>query len=296
MQIIDLDEHCVIKWRLADICNYKCSYCIRRPLANIDKNVEEDFNTALSTLPEVVRIAKELYERNNKQVKIDLIGGEISIFDDLGIIVSELAKCECICKVNITTNMYRDIGYYLALCHSSFEYGKALTITSSYHAEHADLNEWMDKATILSQILGDRFKCETVITNVNDKVDEFISRCEAIGCRYMAEEDLFDPTKRGQTVKNYKPNYRYKVIDDEGKEGFFYTRNEVVKTYGENGVAISTCGKKCTRDFDYVYIEKDMGVYCLHGVPIKDYHVLESHRICGKSTGCTLCGHMSIID
>lgn len=27
MKIIDLDDMCVIKWRLTDVCNYNCSYC-----------------------------------------------------------------------------------------------------------------------------------------------------------------------------------------------------------------------------------------------------------------------------
>lgn len=293
MQIIDLDEMCVIKWRLTDVCNYHCSYCIRKPLANTKANLANDFIMDIDALPDVVRIAEELHQIHNKQVKIDLIGGEISLFDDLDKLIYALLDTECIAKVNITTNLYRDIEYYLNLCNVAKEIKKKISITASYHYGHTELDAFMEKAKVLYNELKDSFKCETVITNVNKDVEAFIEKCNEIGCHYMCEEDLLDPTKRGKTVRNYKVGNRYKVTHDDGSVQLYTTRNEVIKTYGADGIAMDTRGMRCTRDNNYVYIELNAAIPCHSRVYIKNYRVSEYPQLCQHGT-CTLCGHMSV--
>ena len=72
-------------------------------------------------------------------------------------------------------------------------------------------------------MLDTSFKSETVITDCNLQVDDFITKCNEIGCRYMCEEDLLDTTKRGKSVKNYKVGNRYLVTLDDGTEKYFLT-------------------------------------------------------------------------
>lgn len=292
ISIKDLDDMGVIKWRLTDVCNYHCSYCIRRPLAD-EGTLMNDMVRCITAIPGVQRIAKELNEINNKKVKIDLIGGEITLFNQLSMILAILYSCDYIEKINITTNLSRDIGYYKELANVAKNKNKKLTMTASFHYEFTELDKFMEKAKVMNELLGTGFKCETVITKDNKYIDEFIKKCDEIGCRYMCEEDLLDKTKRGQTVRNYKVGNRYEVTMDNGEKLLYTTRNEVVKTYGEEGIGIDTAGMQCTRDHDYVYIEKNTVIPCRSKCLISDYHVSENLRSCtfGK---CTLCGHMSI--
>lgn len=296
MEIIDLDKSCVIKWRLTDICNYHCSYCIRRPLVieDTEPNINTDFNKCMKALPYVIKIANDLNRINQKPVKIDLIGGEISIFPQLNKLLTELFNCEVVKRVNITTNLFRDVDYYLKLHEIAAKQDKILSITASFHPEYVTLDTFVSKACLLQKTLGNAFKCETVITNINTQVDDFIYACEnIIKCNYMCEEDLLDISKRGQSVKNIKSSNRYRVIKDDGTEELYTTRNQVIKTYGEDGIAINTTGLRCTRDMDYVYIEQDFAIPCHDKMPIEDYTVSTTMRQCTAGR-CTLCGHMSI--
>ena len=61
------------------------------------------------------------------------------------------------------------------------------------------------------------------------------------------------------------------------------------------GVAINTKGMRCSRDNDYVYIEKNMAIPCHNMIPIKNYRVSECPQDC-RIGECTLCGHMSIFN
>lgn len=293
MKIIDLDDMCVIKWRLTDVCNYSCSYCIRRPLIKEIHNAQFDFNTCMTAIPDVIRICNELYQLHNKPIKIDLIGGEISVFPKLNKFISLLFSCSPVSKINITTNLSQPIDYYTELVEIADKYNKKISITASFHPEFTQLDCFMEKAKVLHNMLDTSFKCETVITDCNLQVDDFIAKCNEIGCRYMCEEDLLDTNKRGKSVKNYKVGNRYLVTLDDGTEKYFTTRNEVIKTYGEDGIAINTQNCKCTRDYNYVYLEQDKAIPCRWCIPIEEYHVNPTMRDCTAGS-CTLCGHMSI--
>lgn len=293
MKIVDLDTMCVIKWRLTDICNYHCSYCIRRDFIQSESNLIYDFATCLDAADDVIRIAEELYTINKKKVKIDLIGGEISLFKDLGILLNKLYESYPIAKINITTNLSKPAEYFLKLNEIATSHNKVLSMTASFHYEYADLDTFIEKAKVLNEALGNNFKCETVITNGNEQVEDFIKKCEEINCHYMCEEDLLDTSKRGEKIRNYKVGDRYLVIFDDGTEKTYPTRNEVLKQFGKYGVAINTKGMRCSRDNDYVYIEKNMAIPCHNMIPIKNYRVSECPQDC-RIGECTLCGHMSI--
>lgn len=291
--IIDLDDKCVIKWRLTDVCNYACTYCIRKPLVHDGHTLTKDMNACIDAIDDVKRIARELYEINNRLVKIDLIGGEISLFDQLNAMIGILFIEPCIAEINITTNLSRNADYYIQLCETAKKYNKVLSLTASFHFQYAKLDEFMDKAKIMHNYLEDNFKCETVITDGNEYIDQFISKCNDIGCYYMCEEDMKDKTKKGLTVKNYKSGNRYKVIMDNDEEILYTTRNEVCKRYGHDGFAIDTTGMKCTRDNNYIYIEQNMVIPCHTKVYIRNYRVSPYPKYCSFGK-CSLCGHMSI--
>lgn len=293
MIIIDLDKSCVIKWRLTDICNYHCSYCVRRDFIQEQSQLEKDFSECLFAIPDVIRIAKELNTINHKPIKIDLIGGEVSLFKNLGVLLESLYKTPEIEKINLTTNLSNSVEYYLSLNEIALRYNKKLSITASFHYEYVTLSNFIIKANQLNKVLDKNFKCETVITNKNSQVEDFITACNKINCQYMCEEDVLDPSKKGEKIRNYKVNNRYLVIMEDNTGIEFPTRNEVIKQFGKNGFTIDTTKAKCTRDNDYVYIEKNMAIPCHNKIPISEYKVSPIPQKC-KIGECSLCGHMSI--
>ena len=97
-----------------------------------------------------------------------------------------------------------------------------------------------------------------------------------------------------------KKKDRYKVITDEGKELLFKTRNEVISGELVNYTSYANSNSYyCTRDYDYVYIEKDIhmgrieGSNCKNIQPVYNFHPLKHPQLCERPA-CTLCGHMSI--
>ena len=283
----DLDDMKVIKWRLTDFCNYHCSYCIRRPIAD-PHTLEEDMSKSLNAVDEVVRIAERLNYRFGVPVKIDLIGGEVSCSDVTKEIVKKLGFSDAIGKINITTNLSRNIDWYTDLIENS---KKKISITASFHPEEADLKTYLNKALILSKLC--QFKCETVITQEATHIDEFVNFCEQNKIYYMCEENLFDESLRGQARRNTKQNYRYLVKTDEGNK-YFYTRNEFIKQYAEDGIAFNTQGYKCTMWYDYVYVDRATVISCMGKVPIEKFKLLMKEHACPRGK-CSLCGHLSLL-
>jgi MoaA/NifB/PqqE/SkfB family radical SAM enzyme len=293
MEIIDLDKSCTIKWRLTDACNYHCSYCIRRPFITDQPSGLLDMKECEDAIPQICRISEELKEINQKNVKIDLIGGEVAIYPRLNKILDRLYQCDAIGSVNITTNLFNTVEYYLDLFSVADSYNKSLSMTASFHIEFAKLDEFIEKSKAINAKYHPKFKCETVVTPINTQYQEFIDLCEANDIYYMAEEDLFNQNYRGQKLSNKKTAPRYLVKDDFGNEEYFNTRNEYLKKYGVNGYCIPSRGGKCTRDMNYVYIEKNVVFRCTDQVPIEKFHVSKERRTCVRDS-CTLCGHMSI--
>lgn len=305
--IIDIKGKCqsVVKWRLTDACNYKCSYCLRYAWSNKTQDtslVKQDNELAIKLIPEVARIVNEMPGK----VKLDLIGGEVSLLD-LDLIVDGIFKVtgSKLFRLNITTNMFRPAEYYTNLCNIACSYGAELGITCSWHSERCSFDEFFEKFMQIKSPTnqkGIRAECVSRVDNQED-VKRFIEKCEANNITYFIERDLNATPEEKQKLligSSKKKSDRYKIITDTGNELLFKTRNEVIS--GElvdfESYAKST-GYFCSRDYDYVYLEKDIHMGrignedCKQIESIYDFHPLTEPKICTK-IGCTLCGHMSI--
>ena len=80
--IINNDDMFILKWRLTEWCNYRCSYCLRaekKMFSNINdmRNKDADEKIVLETAPEVSRILDEIAV----PVKINIIGGETTFLN-----------------------------------------------------------------------------------------------------------------------------------------------------------------------------------------------------------------------
>lgn len=287
MRIENLDSCAVVKWRLTDVCNYKCPYCIRKPLA---QPYDEDEKKCIEAIPHIRRLARELHKNTGKQVKVDLIGGEVTVFKQLGTIVNGLLEEECIEKVNITSNFSDNSLFDIA--------SPKLTLTLSYHPTQTAelLADFIERAKELKPKV--RFlKCETVATYEATHIDEFIKLCNEAGLEWQVEENLTDERCKGKGCRSKKPSPRYRVTDDNGEVREFGTRNEFLKKHGIKGVLVNVVGHLCSRDFDYLYIEQDKVQYCFGSQPVAVAQVAHGLHPCHREQGkqqCTLCGNISI--
>ena len=272
MTILNLETHKVIKFRITDACNYRCPYCIRREFIN-----NNHYNLELD---EVIRIANEM--KGDKPIKIDLIGGEVTVLHNLPEIINKLLTVAD--KINITTNASKDLTYIA---------NKRITLTCSYHPTETNesVREWIDRIVSYKDLFG-YVKIETVNRKDASHIDEFIEYAKSKNIDYMVEANLLEPETK--STSSIKKNYRYKYVD---KEEYFYTRNSFLKKYGKDGCVIPTNGLKCSNGFDYVYIEGDTVITCKGAVPIKLYHPEKSWHPCYRPNSfCTLCGNISVTD
>ena len=305
--IIDIKGLCdsVIKWRLTDACNYKCSYCLRYSWSNKTQDtslVQQDNELAIKLIPEIARIINEMPGK----VKLDLIGGEVSLLDLETILTGIFAITgNKLYRLNITTNMFKSAEYYTNLCNLVNDNGAELGITCSWHSESCTFENFFEKFEQIKSPTnqkGIRCECVSRIDNQDD-IKRFIDYCESKGISYFVERDLnaLSEDKKNLLVgSSSKKKDRYKVITDEGKELLFKTRNEVISGEFTNyGFFVDAKNYYCTRDYDYTYIEKDIHMGrignsdCKKVESIYDFHPLKEPEICEKP-GCTLCGHMSV--
>ena len=234
-----------------------------------------DDENCLKYIDDYNRIIDELKAKTNKPVKVDLIGGEVTILPYLSELISKL-KAD---RINITTNLSRPLPI-----------DRRLSITASFHPEFTDLDTFFESVSYYKDKFKN-FKIETVSFSNATHIDEFIKRAQEIGVAYMVEEDLLDTNKTGKACSSNKPKPRYLV------DGNYYnTRNEFLKKHGENGWGVMITNEYCSRDVNYVYIEQGEVSSCNRLTPVKDFHVADYHK-CYRGGGvCSLCGHITILD
>lgn len=305
--ITDLDNSdFIIKWRMTEMCNADCSYCIRKSRQRgIDPARLAEQNKRLSEVSG--EISRMLDGTRFNSVKIDLIGGEVSILDLEGIL-SRLS-CGKIKRINMTTNLLRDVSYYKGLCSVINSIGAKATAVASFHYEFQDFDRYFAKI----EELRDSFAilaCEMVSNEGNQElVRRFISKCSELGIDYMAEADLRntaeDARERGLLTGSSKKvkHDRYKVCYMDGTERNYTARNQLlIDAENEENrwrKAIHTKDFICTNSANFVYIDFDTAVgrtdssdSCTNRMPIEDFHIIEP-RPCPHEN-CTLCGHMSL--
>lgn len=274
MTIIDLDEYATIKLRLTDYCNYKCSYCIRRKTIKQEGCMLDDEN-CLKYVDDYNRIIDELKAKTNKPVKVDLIGGEVTILPYLSELIAKL-KAD---RINITTNLSRPLPI-----------DSRMSVTASFHPEYTTLDAFFSSVAYYKDKFAN-FKVETVSFQNETHVDEFVKRAKELNVSYMVEEDLLDVSKTGKACSSNKPKPRYLVNGN-----YYSTRNEFLKKHGENRWGVLVTNEYCSRDVNYVYIEQGEVSSCTKLIPIKDFHVADFHK-CYRGGGvCSLCGHITLLD
>lgn len=305
--ITDLDEaDFIIKWRMTEMCNADCSYCIRkRHHKKVDRELLALQNSQLCGVAKSISRMVESTEFSN--VKIDMIGGEVSVLD-LPEITRNLASPK-IRQINMTTNLLRDTEYYKSLCGSLHSRGVKATAVASFHYEFISFDKYFEKIEHLRDCF-DILACEIVSNEDNQPLcGKFIEKCREIGIDYMCEGDLrfneIEARQSGLIVesrKHQKPD-RYSVLFSDGTSRVYTSRNQLLMDgeIAENRwqKAIHTKGYICSNSHDFVYIDFDTvvgraltGDSCTNRVPVGEFRIVEP-RPC-PFQNCTLCGHMSL--
>lgn len=308
VRLEDLDPaDFIIKWRMTEICNLKCSYCIRgwRGNREFDKEILSAQEKRLCEIAEKLSSILDKTRFNN--IKIDLIGGEVTLLD-LKEILSHLATKK-ITKIQVTTNFMKDADYYASLAFYLKERGITLSMTASFHYEFQSFEKYFEKVCEVKDKVG-IFTAEIVSNEKNQPLcRKFQAKCKELGINYMIEADLRNSSKtareKGLLVDSNKPSKipRYKAIFTDNTQKFYTTRNQFLtdKNIIENSDLkyMKTKGYYCTNTSDFFYLDFDMAVgrteqsdSCTNRMPIEDFNVLPPRKC--PHNKCSLCGHMSL--
>ncbi len=294
-----------IKWRMTNLCNIHCSYCIRyKHRVDINDTCVKENEDKLC---EVARDISKLLEKTKfNNIRLNLIGGEVTIFDLKRILAN--ITTDKVKVINITSNLMRDVQYYIELADFCYSRNIKLSICFSCHYEFITLDKYFEK---INQLKGkiDCLTCELVSNDKNQELcKDFIARCEKCDVYYFLDADIrqnqAEAREKGLLTSSKKKEPRYKVTFADGTEKIFETRNQFLTSKeikGTKGLKfIQTGGMYCTNSYNYIYIEFDKvngrsssGSGCHELIPVKDFKLLDKPAKC-NSDYCTICGHMDL--
>ena len=305
-RITDLDEaDFIVKWRLTDMCNANCSYCIRKDFReNIEKEKIKNVQNQLCDV--AVELSRLINSTDFSNVKIDLIGGEVTLFD-LKTILKNIDS-DKVTRINITSNILKDISYFDELCAYLHSRNIKLTLTASFHFEYISFEKYFEKIEHLKNTV-DFLCCEIVsLENNQDLCKKFVEKCKDLDVLYRCEVDIRFGKENVRKLNlisdsNKRELPRYKVLFTDGTEQFYTTRNQLLidRTIKENidQKVFRTKGMMCSKNYDFIYVDFDQVGgrtetvnTCLNRTPIKDFKLIKP-KTCAAA-GCTLCGHMNL--
>lgn len=287
-----------LKWRMTDVCNYSCSYCIR---AGMTKDLSsEKIALENENLKNTAKKINSLLENSDfENVKIDLIGGEVSLLD-LPAILEEI-KSKKVSEYNITTNFSQPAEYYIKLAKAF-----PVSMTASLHEQCADINVFFEKANIIknSGVLIE-FKVETVSSSENQEtVLKFIEKCKDFELDYIIDRDKTDVSENqiiSSSRSSSRNNYFVEFTDGTKKE--YKSKSELLSEFINfrlcQGRRVNTKGLMCTFSNDFIYIEKDTALGrikeksgCMNRIPIDDFEILPPAKC--QTDFCSICGRFRL--
>lgn len=316
MSIVNLENCSVFKWRMTDVCNYSCSYCLHATHEK-PQTPEEDKQRCWDAVPHIRRICEEMLNNTGKKIKIQLIGGEVTVFSWLPDFIKELtADAPWFEYVNITSNFSRPNDWWRELVRLSHV---PVTATMSYHPEgyKAGMEDFVSRlAELKSKGVFKYVKAETVYCEEFQHAKEFSGLCKEKGVDCLIDSDLrkeweSDDTPHKYTHKELGPQKnRYRVTFDDGTITEFQSRNEFLKLYAAKDQRYIDCNEfNCSMLYDHIYCNRDTVVGCypifpkegnkfINSCHVKDFHPFKTISPCPKSTCrkhyCSICGNMSL--
>lgn len=298
-----------IKWRMTWQCNLMCPYCVR---GKGTKEVNQDrlqfeFEKLKKT---AITLSQKIDEITFDNIKIELIGGEVTIFDLVEILKGFTTKKNI--TFHLTSNMSKDAEYYKELATFIKSKGYNLSITCSYHYLSQSLDSFIFKC---NAIKNDVLHLMTEMPSLEEnqkEVQDFYERVQKENLEYAIEGDFrVDGTLKDLFIaSSRKENPRVTVTYDDGTIKKYKTRNAMWRDQ-KDVENVDHCrwiknDKYCDACYKTMYIDwrgdriiavqrsenHPYGDMCRPEVSIEDWSQLPEPIKCHNV--CDLCGLMSV--
>lgn len=299
-----------LKWRLTHQCNLMCPYCIRRLCDPVDSEKLKDEEAKL--IKAAAQISEKIDELKFDNIKVELIGGEPTLFELTRLIDNFSAKKHI--TFHLTSNMSRPKEWYAELADKIKSKGYEMSITCSYHYLSQSLDSYFDKVDAIKSKVW-HLMCEMPSLEENqEQVAEFYKRVQEKGLEYAIEADFregkADVRKNIFVASSRAKNPRITVTYDDGTQQKYLTRNMMwSKDDAENIVEqkrIVLDGEYCDACYRTMYVDWHDGVIqaiqrdenrqdadcCRKWVLVRDWCPLSEPIPCHNY--CSLCGLMSV--
>lgn len=212
-----------VKWRLFNMCNYDCWYCIRaKSCRDKDPNFEV-LSKRAKTISEMMHFYNDLYSITLKEkpipYRVGLTGGEVTILpvDKIVSLVDSLNSYGELKEVFITTNFFRDETYFLELSNLLKERGIQLDMNVSLHETETDFDTFINKLiNVTKNEYVKNISVEFVINDKNQKMYKKL-RDTVYSLRKQNLNITFSPDymrddKGNKLTKEILKGYKYKKI------------------------------------------------------------------------------------
>lgn len=130
------DQYVTMGWELGNKCNYSCSYCVPE-LHGGDQAFPQDYSRFLE-------LAVEFQRKSQKKLAIELVGGEPTLWAQLGAFLDDCKQREIL--VDLTSNGSRKPEWWVAMA-SRFN-----QIGLSYHTEFASQDHFTQVIEGITQV------------------------------------------------------------------------------------------------------------------------------------------------
>lgn len=291
---VDEDNVFIIKWRLCFFCNYTCPNCIQGVQECLDKSTIIETENTLYSAAEALDTHILAKLPSDLKVKIELVGGEVSLLDLIKVL--NCIRDKKLWRIQLTTNFSRHHQYYIDLADYLKSRNIELSLAASYHETQTSLDTFLLKAQQVKKHCT-LFSVEMVSTESNQElVEEFKALCEVKNLKYSIDGDKTEAGKDINVSSNKQP--RYTVKFEDGSIVNFTTKSMLIRDkrfIQHRNMYIRTNGYYCSYGYHYIYVEVDkvFGPLCTDRKNIEEFKLKTALTKC-PYTHCSLCGRMSL--
>lgn len=304
---------CNIKWRMTNLCNYRCSYCIQHA-----DGVLSDVREAGKSLPGLAETNAKLLDTAgtlnrlmeqapHKSFSLLLVGGEVSVLD-IPSILGQL-KSKKLKKLHITTNLSASVAYYRAVREALPE-DCVFRLECSWHEEYSSAKAFLEKVKAVSAFADVSVEAVSTATN-GDRIDELTGLLQGYSFPWKIETDKRSVTSMEEKREKCRSGWgsapvggpvRYTVTLEDGSVRTYASANRMVMDLSPNGRFLEVEGHICTEGWDNLDLDGDMifqrgetGECSRKRVPVSEFIWRKPLPCSGEQAKhCSLCGNMSL--
>ncbi|MBP3901175.1 MAG: radical SAM protein [Blautia sp.] len=151
-----------IRWRVTTLCNYQCDFCIQGNREEHLRQAAGESSDLRNRICDAIVRLIESVDHEYRVIRMDLIGGEVTIIKEFPDILERLARSEFSGEIrfSITTNFSADAEYFRRML-DQFRAGagkrkRTLFISASFYREYVTLEQFRGKLSELSKYAGSR--------------------------------------------------------------------------------------------------------------------------------------------